>query len=250
MPESLMSYLFRIRTSIVLGLVLLFHFVPSRGQGEPEGDTWFGRLADGTEITHEQLAKILQTAKGRLDRAAVDAATGATQLAGMTGADLSSADLRRASLNGVDLRKADLSEANLREARLRGADMRGANLMVADLKGADLEGALLAWADLREANLEKSSLRGYLHKADLRGANLKHADLRGADLKEADLRGADLTDTNLEEADLEGAYLRNAQGLTMSQLSEVKTLNDAKLGRDLTEQVQKRFPHLLQKPTD
>jgi uncharacterized protein YjbI with pentapeptide repeats len=244
-----MPYLVRIQTLLVVGTMLLVHSVPVRGQEETNA-AWVGKLADGTEITHEQLSKILLKAKDRLDRAAVDAVTGATQLASMTGADLRTADLTKANLNGADLRKADLAEANLRQAHLRGADLRGANLMHADLRAADLEGALLGWADLREADLERSDLRGHLREADLRGAKLKDADLRAADLKEADLRGADLTETDLEEADLQGAYLRDAQGLTLQQLSEVKTLYNAKLDRELMEQVNKTFHHLLEKPIE
>jgi len=226
--------------------MLLVYFASARGQQEPKGDARMGRLADGTLITQEQLAKILQRAKDRLDRAAADAVTGATRLAGMTGADLHKADLAKVRLNGADLRKADLSEANLREAQLWGADLRGANLIQADLRDADLEGALLGWADLREADLRRSNLRGYLHQADLRGANLKHADLRAADLREADLTRADLTDANLEKADLQGAYLQSAKGLTLQQLSRAKTLHNARLDRELRKQAEKSFPHLYQ----
>lgn len=245
-----MPTLGRIRAPIVLGLMLLVCFAPARGQEESEVDTWFGRLADGTVVTCEQLSKIIQEATERLERAAADALTGATKLAGMTGADLHNADLTKVDLNGADLRKADLSEANLREAQLKGADLRGANLIQSDLRGADLEEAVLEWADLREANLEKSNLKGYLHKADLRGVNLREADLRAADLKEADLRGTDLTDTNLEKADLQGAYLWKAQGLTLQQLSGVKTLRNAKLDRELMLRVEETCPHLLEKPTE
>jgi len=199
------------RTSFILGLVLLLSVMPAHSQDEPKADIWVGRLADGTAITLEQLLKIIQSAKDRLDRSASDAVTGATELAGMTGADLSEAVLIKANLNGADLRKAVLAEADLREARLRGADLRGA-----DLKGADLIGA----------------------------------DLRGADLKGADLIGADLTEADLEEADLEGAFLHRAQGLTMQQLSNVKTLYNARLGKELAELVKERFPRLFLRPID
>ncbi len=176
------------RTSFILGLVLLLSFRPAHGQDEPKADIWVGRLADGTAITSEQLFKIIQSAKDRLDRSASDAVTGATELAGMTGADLHKANLIKANLNGADLRKAVLAEADLKEARLRGADLRGANLIHTDLRGADLEAALLGWADLREADLERTNLRGYLRKADFRGATLKEADLRGAILHRCDDR--------------------------------------------------------------
>ena len=131
-----MSHLLRIRASFLVTLALLVYVAPARGQGKPEGDTWLGRLADGSEISHEQLSKIIQGATDRLEGAAADAVTGATQAAGMTGADL------------------------------------------------------------------------------------------------------------------HGAYLWNTQGLTLQQLSAVKTLHNAKLDKELREQIEDRFPHLFWKPTE
>ncbi len=149
----------RIGTSI--GLVLLAYVASARGQEEPGGDTWFGRLADGTRISHEQLTKIINRATDLLDKAAADAVTGATQLAGMIDDDLRAADLRKANLNG-----------------------------------------------------------------------------------------ADLADTTLTSTDLYDAYLQTAQGLTLQQLSEVKTLHNANLLTEPRKQVERIFPHLLQKPIE
>ena len=88
-----------------------------------------------------------------------------------------------ANLSEAKLSGADLSEVNLRYAKLCDADLRDANLRRACLRDADLR-----YADLCEANLRR---------ADLRWANLRGADLSGADLCEADLRGADLRGVNL-----------------------------------------------------
>ncbi|MCH8028306.1 MAG: pentapeptide repeat-containing protein [Candidatus Dadabacteria bacterium] len=125
--------------------------------------------------------------------------------------DLSKTDLRRA-----DLRKAKLEGANLFDANLKGADLRGANLERARLIGANLEGAWL-WS---------SNLEG----AILVGANLEGADLKGANLK--------------------GANLKGAKKLTTEQLSKVETLYEAKLDKELMEEIKEKCPPLLERPEE
>lgn len=66
-------------------------------------------------------------------------------------------------------------------------------------------------------------------------ANLNNAILYGANLEEAWLEDADL-----RGADLEGAILINAEGLTINQLSEVETLNDAVLDSELSNKVKEK----------
>jgi hypothetical protein len=94
-------------------------------------------------------------------------------------ADLESANLSGASLSSVNLRHANLSGASLSYAKLSGADMRDANIRYARLINADLSNANLSYADIRNANLSN--------------ANLSNADMRNADISGADLSGADLT---------------------------------------------------------
>ena len=106
----------------------------------------------------------------------------------------------------------------------------------ADLSNANLEEANLGGANLEEANLEGAYLKGaYLVKANLEGANLK-----GANLEEANLEGAILLRTNLTAA----------EGVTSEQLLEVLTLNKSQLDPELREQIEKDYPHLLEKPKD
>ena len=99
----------------------------------------------------------------------------------------------------VDLTGADLSSANLRTSSLSGA-----SLVYADLHSADLHGAWLVYADLYGTDL-----RG----AILSGAKLYGANLSDADLSRAKLSGAwDTTNEQLEQAkSLEGAIMPNGQ---------------------------------------
>jgi hypothetical protein len=79
---------------------------------------------------------------------------------------------------------------------LSGGDLSNANLRYITLANAALDGAILEGADLRDSDLSGSDLGGtYLSGADLRGADLNHADLTNADLRHKDelnLGGADL----------------------------------------------------------
>jgi len=98
---------------------------------------------------------------------------------------------------------------------------------------------MLSYTDLRRAQLHKANLNGTnLYKANLNLANLIEAKLNGAILKEANLSGA-----NLREAEL-----RKTKNLTIEQLSQVKTLNKAKLDPDIKKQIEEKYPELLKKP--
>jgi hypothetical protein len=121
-------------------------------------------------MNSEDLKKILDNHKLRIEKG-----YGFGELANLQGADLQGANLRSADLRSADLRSADLRSANLRSADLQGADLRSANLRSADLQGADLQGANLQGADLYGANLQG---------ADLYGADLYGADLQGAEFDE------------------------------------------------------------------
>jgi uncharacterized protein YjbI with pentapeptide repeats len=118
---------------------------------------------------------------------------------------------------------------NLRGANLGSANLIGANLFHANLRGANLTNAKL--------------MHSYLNSADLTKAKLKRADLTYADLSSTHLSAANLEGANLQEANLVGA-----RNLTIEQLSNVKTLYQAKLDDELMEQVKEKYPHLLEKP--
>jgi len=102
---------------------------------------------------------------------------------------------------------------------------------------------------LIEANLQRAILVG----ANLRGGNLVGANFRGGNLEGANLEGANLERVNLQtvnlwRANLEGANLWGVHGLTIEQLSKVKSLYDAKLDPVLMAQVKEKYPHLLEGP--
>ena len=100
----------------------------------------------------------------------------------------------------VGLSGADLSNADLRNMRF---------ISTSREEPVSLEGAILEGADLTYADLERADLSD----AVLRGASLKGANLRGTSLREADLNGADLSDADLRSANLQGV-----QGVTRERL--------------------------------
>jgi uncharacterized protein YjbI with pentapeptide repeats len=80
-------------------------------------------------------------------------------------------------LSGIDLTGADLSKANfsgqtLSNMRFAGADLTQANFTNANLSGADLRGGNFSQANFENANFANANLYG----ANLAGANFKGAD--------------------------------------------------------------------------
>ena len=69
----------------------------------------------------------------------------------------------------------------------------------------------------------------------------EHKRWLGTDEKEG--KRADLREANLSDANLSGVI-----GLTVEQLSEVRTLYKAKIDPELMKQVKDEYPHLLKKP--
>jgi hypothetical protein len=102
-------------------------------------------------------------------------------------------------------------------------DLARTNLQGADLWGAHLEGAILVGA-----NLER--------------AGLMDAHLEGAFIWSARLKGAILMGANLERADL-----TRTLNITVETLAPVSTLYQAHLDPSLREQVQQKYPYLLEK---
>ena len=177
---------------------------------------------------------------------------------------------------------ADLSDNNLKSAWLVGADLSRANLSLVEMGGPEnpmkdnestlgniggvfdapevvfnLVGMNGGKADLSKANLSHADLlSAHLFGAILSNANLKRASLIGADLRRADLTCAKVNDANLSEAELKnaklsdanlsGACLTGVSGLTIKQLSKVKTLYKAKLDPELMKQVKEKYPLLLE----
>jgi uncharacterized protein YjbI with pentapeptide repeats len=144
----------------------------------------------------------------------------------LTGADLSSADVRhvdfssailnRANLGYAWAKKARFDQAQLQGAQLRNAQLQGALFLDAGLQGASLNGAQLEGASLDYARLQGASLygaqlwRALLFEAQLQGAFLQWAELQGASLVGAQLPGASLSKAQLQGASLDQARLQGA----------------------------------------
>ena len=145
-----------------------------------------------------------------------------------------SGNVRRLSRRRVDGLR--LEDCYLRQAMLGDINLRSANGF-----GVDLQKAVVPGADLRNADLRRADLR----HCDLSGASLGMANLVGADLQHANLSEANLERTILIDADLERANLRAARGLTVQQLSWVKTLRNAELDQHLKAELEMKYPGLI-----
>lgn len=142
----------------------------------------------------------------------------------LRGVDLSKANLRDADFSWTDLGRANLSEANLsgsafnkanlRESNLRKATLRGANFFEADLSEADLSGSNLRETKFMEASLNGANITNAdLGEADLRLANLFDTDFSKANLNKANLSGSDLDGANFSQANLSDSILSAVQAL-------------------------------------
>jgi uncharacterized protein YjbI with pentapeptide repeats len=166
-------------------------------------------------------------------------------------ADLEGAYLERARFPEAYLGRANFTEAYLKEADFIGAHLQGAMFTSAHLEDANLSGAHLEQASFNDAHLQEANLaEAYLKKTNFARAHLEGVNLWKAHLQGASLVGAYLKGANLERADLSGANLEVAKNLTLQQLATVRTLFDARLDAPLLEQIQRQYPHLLEKPQD
>ena len=111
---------------------------------------------------------------------------------------LSGSDLSHAQLDGFTLRNAHLGMAILKDAQITDCDLNQI-----DMPGADLERANLKGSEITEANLH--GILGF--NTNLSASDLSGTDIGGADLREANLSESALTDGNLSGANLRGANL-------------------------------------------
>ncbi|MEN0651866.1 MULTISPECIES: pentapeptide repeat-containing protein [Hyphobacterium] len=110
-----------------------------------------------------------------------------------------------ASCSGCNLFQADLAYRDLPNVNLSGSRLRQADLSLTTMNGANLSAC-----DLSVANLFGARFTG----VSFRNSNLRDANLVGGYFGGADFTGADLTG-----ALLSGAEMRQAHGLTQSQLN-------------------------------
>ncbi len=115
-----------------------------------------------------------------------------------------------------DLSGRILTGARMTHSNFSRSDFSNAVLTRADASHSEFQGADFTQADLTRARLIDASCP----HARFDRARLQQADARGADFTRANFGAADVTRMNLEDADLSGADLRNARGLTQTQLNE------------------------------
>lgn len=147
--------------------------------------------------------------------------------------NLNYVNLTESNLNNADLKNANLIHCNMESTRLNQTNFEHCNMNQANLKNAYANGANFSDACLIKANLENA----FLIKANFKRAFLMEANLSGCYLAEADFEGA-----NLYKADL-----RNAVGLSLNQLSNVKSLYLAKFDEGIMEELKKEMPSLVEK---
>ena len=145
--------------------------------------------------------------------------------------NLNYANLAGSNLNSANVSQSSLIEANLENARLNQTNFENSNLNQANLKGAYASGA-----NFKDAFLIKSQFES----AFLIKANFNNAFLMEANLQNCYVMGADFENASLYKADLRGA-----KGLTVEQLSKVKTLYLAKFDDDILAQIKTNLPELV-----
>jgi hypothetical protein len=145
--------------------------------------------------------------------------------------NLNYVNLASSNMNSANISQSTLIESNLENARLNQTNFENSNLNQANLKSAYASGA-----NFKDAFLIKSQFEN----AFLIKANFNNAFLMEANLQNCYLMGADFENASLYKADLRGA-----KGLTVEQLSRVKTLYLARFDEEILEQIKTNLPELV-----
>ncbi len=145
-------------------------------------------------------------------------------------------NLNYANLTGSNLNSANVSQSSLIEANLENARLNQTNFENSNLNQANLKSAYASGANFKDAFLIKSQF----DNAFLIKANFNNAFLMEASLQNCYVMGADFENASLYKADLRGA-----KGLTVEQLSRVKTLYLAKFDDEILEQIKTNLPELV-----
>lgn len=164
--------------------------------------------------------------------------------------------LNRHKIHEINLVNCHLPRTNLNYANLAGSNMNSANISQSSLIESTLENARLNQTNFENSNLNQANLKGayasganfkdaFLIKAHFENAFLIKANFSNAFLMEADLQNCYLMGADFENASLYKADLRGAKGLTVEQLSKVKTLYLARFDDEILEQIKTNLPELV-----
>jgi uncharacterized protein YjbI with pentapeptide repeats len=91
-------------------------------------------------------------------------------------------------------------------------------------------------------------LKANLKEANLEGANLVEVNFKEANFKGAILKGSNLTGAALDAVNFEAAFLKETYGLSLDQLSKVKTLYNAIIDDELLIPLKEKRPELFEPP--
>lgn len=164
--------------------------------------------------------------------------------------------LNRHKIHEINLVNCHLPRTNLNYANLAGSNMNSANISQSSLIESILENARLNQTNFENSNLNQANLKGayasganfkdaFLIKAHFENAFLIKANFNNAFLMEANLQNCYLMGADFENASLYKADLRGAKGLTVEQLSKVKTLYLARFDDEILEQIKTNLPELV-----
>jgi BTB/POZ domain-containing protein KCTD9 len=145
-------------------------------------------------------------------------------------------NLNYVNLSGSNLNSSNVSQSSLIESNLENARLNQTNFENSNLNQANLQSAYASGANFKDA---------FLIKANFEGAFLIKANFSNAFLMESNLRNCYLMGADFENASLYKADLRGAKGLSIEQLSKVKTLYLAKFDDEILEQIKTNLPALV-----
>lgn len=164
--------------------------------------------------------------------------------------------LNRHKIHEINLVNCYLPRTNLNYVNLAYSNMNSANISQSSLIESNLENARLNQTNFENSNLNQANLcnayasgsnfkDAFLIKAQFENAFLIKANFNNAFLMEANLQNCYVMGADFENASLYKADLRGAKGLTVEQLSKVKTLYLAKFDDEILEQIRTSLPELV-----
>jgi BTB/POZ domain-containing protein KCTD9 len=164
--------------------------------------------------------------------------------------------LNRHKIHEINLVNCYLPRTNLNYANLSGSNLNSANVSQSSLIESNLENARLNQTNFENSNLNQANLTAsyasganfkdsFLIKSNFENAFLIKANFNNAFLMEANLQNCYVMGADFENASLYKADLRGAKGLTVEQLSKVKTLYLAKFDEEILQQIKTSLPELV-----